>query len=260
MNASPIPTPREEPQAVRSLTFPMAIEILWTCAWEALVAAFVIQLLCGIGISLVGGLWRDMTPALPPMLAAHMKPEAEPSPVWDFLKTSLQRHQFALLFAAFFIGKGTLALARHSTSPQHRPAAAWLAQASRRVSDQWFGVVFLNAFGAFLGALLIGWAPQFSYTGWLSQFLPELCRPVITRVAGAFSGADGSSALQSLWGWYSQNQFKFTFWVLYLAAICDDLGLPNLKTLARLGWRRLHRSRPDGPGSPAVACRSPKGP
>ncbi|HWW01402.1 MAG TPA: hypothetical protein VNZ64_17025 [Candidatus Acidoferrum sp.] len=30
-----------------------------------------------------------------------------------------------------------------------------------------------------------------------------------------------------------QNQFKFTFWFFYTAAICDDLGLPNFKTLGR---------------------------
>jgi hypothetical protein len=39
--------------------------------------------------------------------------------------------------------------------------------------------------------------------------------------------------------WYGVNQTKFAFWLLYSAALCDDLGLPNYKTLARRAWNRF---------------------
>jgi hypothetical protein len=46
------------------------------------------------------------------------------------------------------------------------------------------------------------------------------------------------SKVKVWWSWYDQNQLKFNFWLIYLAAVCDDFGIPNLKSLVRWGWRK----------------------
>ncbi|MGO8700201.1 MAG: hypothetical protein ACLQVY_21130 [Limisphaerales bacterium] len=33
------------------------------------------------------------------------------------------------------------------------------------------------------------------------------------------------------------------FWILYAAGVFDDLGVPNLKTLARWLWRRWRKKQ-----------------
>ena len=53
----------------------------------------------------------------------------------------------------------------------------------------------------------------------------------------------GSNSLANLANWYGDNQFKFMFWLFYSAAICDDLGLPNYKALARFLWQRFLKPR-----------------
>jgi hypothetical protein len=53
------------------------------------------------------------------------------------------------------------------------------------------------------------------------------------------SAGPGAGSVGRWYWWYGQNQAKFLFWLLYSAAICDDLGLPNYKTLIRWGGRRL---------------------
>jgi hypothetical protein len=46
------------------------------------------------------------------------------------------------------------------------------------------------------------------------------------------------TGIEAWFKWYGANQMKLNFWFLYLAGICDDVGLPNIKALGRWLWRR----------------------
>jgi hypothetical protein len=55
-------------------------------------------------------------------------------------------------------------------------------------------------------------------------------------------GASSGHQVNSWFEWYGENGFKFCFWVFYLGAICDDLGIPNFKSLGRwIGRKIRHR-------------------
>jgi hypothetical protein len=69
----------------------------------------------------------------------------------------------------------------------------------------------------------------------------NLLSPAIHSITDALPGSGVIHGITSLFSWYGENQFKFTFWLLFSAGICDDLGLPNYKTLSRWIWRKLRR-------------------
>jgi hypothetical protein len=70
------------------------------------------------------------------------------------------------------------------------------------------------------------------------QFVGGLLSPMLHAIGKLLPGTD----LLASWGsWYADNQFKFTFWLFYSAAICDGLGVPNYKTLGRMLWQRCVR-------------------
>ncbi len=231
----------------KGLTFSKATEILWDCAWEAVVLAFLVQLMGGIVFGLVSGLWREMTPSLPSGLGRHPIAEADSASPADF--TFFHQHRFALLFAVLFVGKSWGRLARYSGNEDHRNVAARLKRVSRRVSEQWFSLVVGNAFTAFVAVMVLRFTQEFSLTQLVWQLLGDLVRPVIQTIS---SFVPGAGLMESLVGWYNDNQFKFAFWLLYSAAICDDLGLPNYKSLGRFLWRRYAK-----PEEPAARSKAP---
>ncbi len=246
------PPPCQGSDKPAELTFAKALDIFRDSAWEALVLAFLVSLFGGIALGFVGGLWRDMAPSLPPPLAHHRHAAAGSGSALDF--TFFSQHRFALLFALLFIGKSTARLAGHSRNEGRRQTVARLQWILGRVSHQWFSLVVVNAFAAFVAVLVLQISLEFSWTQLLWQMLREVCRPVIHSVASVLPGGGGLGLLSSLADWYGENQFKFLFWLFYSAAICDDLGLPNYKTLGRLLWRRLRKRAMNSGGAKAEGC------
>jgi hypothetical protein len=214
---------------------------LWDSAVDSAVLAFLVLIMGSITVGIVGDLLRDMAPSLPPGLAHKPALEAAPSPTWDSLRHWFEGHRFAILFALIFTAKMATRLIRHSPNAEHRNAAAWSQRLYRRVADQWFGLVVANAFTAFGLAFAFQWTRGFTLTQILWRVVADLFSPLIHAVTAFLPGA---GLLGNLVDWYNENQFKFTFWLLYSAAICDDLGLPNYKALGRWLWRHVRKARP----------------
>jgi len=242
MDESPIAPPckRLEKQPAR-LTFGKLTEILFDSAIEAVFLAFLVQIMGEVAVGLVSGIWRDMTPSLPPVLAGE--PAAETA-TQSVLLAFIRSHPFAILFGLIFVGKGAGQLAHYSRNKDHRKAAAWLKRGLRRVSEQWFSLVVVNAFNAFVAVLVLGIIQQFSWTHFLWEWVAHLFDPLIHAIAKMLPGHGFLGLIEGLVAWYNSNQLKFTFWLFYSAAICDDLGLPNYKTLTRYVWRRLRGRGP----------------
>lgn len=209
-------------------------------AGEALVLAFLVLLLGGVAVEMVGDLWRNMTPSLPPVMAGKQVLETEPSPVWNACGAWLHRHRFALIFGLLFAAKSAARLFKHSGNESHRQAAATASRILHRVSEEWFGLVVINAFTASWLTMVLQWSQAFSWTQLVWHSLAASIRPAIHALAGVVPGAN---LLGTLFAWYQTNQVKFTFWLLYSAAICDDLGLPNYKCLWRWMRRRVLQRR-----------------
>jgi hypothetical protein len=217
----------------KPLTAERVGEILIECAGEAVLLAFMVPLLGGWAVDLVGDILRDMTPSLPAHAHRQLL-EAEPSPAWNAAGAWLREHRFAILFALFFVAKSATRLLKHSSNEKHRNAAALTSRILRAFSKDWFSLVVVNAFTAFWLTMVVQWTQGFSWKHFVWQFLADQSSPAVHSLAKI---VPGSGLLDALIAWYQHNQVKFTFWLLYSGAICDDLGLPNYKSL----WRWFRR-------------------
>jgi hypothetical protein len=207
---------------------------LWDCAWSSLWLAVVVQISGSVALGLASGIWKQMVPSLPPGWTA---PSAVNIWHWRFVES----HGFALIYGLLFLGKMAAALVPHLQHPRHRTVAAWLLRATRKVGHDWFALTVGNAFGAFIAVLVWQFVQGFSLSGFLGQLLLELLRPVLHGLFGLTGTGDAAQAVADLVAWYQANQFKFVFWLFYSAGICDDLGLPNYKAIARWFWQRTRK-------------------
>ena len=223
------------------LSFARATEILWESAWEALILAFLVLAFGSIAFGLVSGMWRDMTPSLPPALTGEPKLEAEGS--GSALNFSFFRqNRLGLIFLVLFCGIAAGRLLKYSRSEDQRRAAARVGRIFRRVSDQWFSLVVVNALLALVGVTILEFTQQFTLTQFLWNALGDLVRAGLQAIATLFP-VGIVSFVEGFVAWYKANHYKFIFWLLYTAAICDDLGLPNYKALGRFLWRRFFKQK-----------------
>jgi hypothetical protein len=99
----------------------------------------------------------------------------------------------------------------------------------------------VNAFAAFIGVMILQFVQQFSITHIFCKALVDILQPAVQWAVSLVPGGHSFEGFKSWAAWYNANSFKFTFWVLYTAAICDDLGLPNYKRLGKLCWQRARK-------------------
>jgi hypothetical protein len=229
MNPSIIPCGKEQPHELKSATIG---SVLWESATEAAMKTALILLLGSVAMGLVGGLLHDMAPSAPPGIEA--KPFSRGHGLGVFA-SAFQKHRVIIVFALVF-GLTTLARLRPFSGPNNDSVAR---QAGRRFSADWFGVVVGNAFGAMGIAIALYWLERVSIARWIYGWLIGAALPAIQDVGNLLLGKARVDLISDWLAWYADNQLKFNFWIIYLAAICDDLGIPNFKSLGRWLWRRL---------------------
>lgn len=212
------------------------IQVALRSAVECLVQSFLIILLGGVALNMVGGIWKAMTPSAPPLLSDPTELEApEPGTGGSsgMMGPWLHDHRFALVFACLFVPTlfGRLGILASS------PSTLRLRKLHQRIASDWFSLIVLNAIGASISAILISWTHEISSAKFLLATGLALCETNLRPILSLF-GTPPDGWLQQWSHWYSLNALKLSFWILYLSAILDDLGLPNLKTLARRAIRQ----------------------
>jgi len=210
--------------------------ILWESVWNALIRAFVIQILAEIAISILGDIFREMLPSAPPL--GSVKPEASGSllPGMHWLGTFVSRNEFWIIFAVVLAFNLVVRFAGYLEHDQHRRAAAALLRIQRQISVRWFRLLVINAFTAWISAAIFIFLQQFSWMQLALSLIGAAMQPAFHFLSGIVPG----SGYVGRWAsWYGANQEKFCFWLFYSAGICDDLGLPNYKALIRWGARRF---------------------
>jgi hypothetical protein len=116
-----------------------------------------------------------------------------------------------------------------------------LQRIQEALRENWFGLIVGNAFGAMITVVVALWIQRFSSVEWSwTQFI----LPAIHGVVESVFGQHAVRAIDSWFDWFGQNQPKFDFWFIYFAAVCDDLGIPNIKTLGRWLWGRVKKAYP----------------
>jgi hypothetical protein len=234
-SATPTPASFRSNRPAQPLTGKLG-EILWVSGKEALFMAFLVSILGCIAIGILSGICGKMTPSLPPGLEGHPALTSGPAHWWHASRNAIHRHSFAILFLALFVVKAALRLAHFSRSPRQRKAAALALRVTRRCSRDWFSLLIKNAFVAFLAVLVLQCVQQFSLTRLLWGAVRDTAYQAL-EAASRLVGWSHPGLLERWFSWYGANQTKFAFWLLYSAALCDDLGLPNYKTLARRVWK-----------------------
>ncbi len=218
---------------------PLTADVLWTAmkasALAAFIRAFLVQIFGSIILGILGGIFAENTPSAPPIFQG-LQLEATPRAIGHNLSRSLGEHMFWVLFGILFAASLAVRLRHYLPSPHHRRFLAILLRLSRKGSTQWFSLFVMNAFTAWISAMMLGFAQRFSWVQIVWGVIMNALQPVFHFIASLVPGA---SAFGRWLDWYGDNQVKFAFWFFYLAAISDDLGLPNLKTLFRWGLRRL---------------------
>ena len=193
-----------------------------------------------IALSLVGGLVQDMIPSAPPGLGSA---EANSPSALHEWQSSFSQHKIPIVFAMLFILQISRRLFGRRQQGQLPIRQSRIARISHELSENWFTLIVGNAFGAMIGAWIVVWVQKFSFSqifwGWLLNWIV----PPLHNFAQQIFGTSGADTIGHWFSWYGQNQFKFDFWLIYFASVCDDLGLPNLKTLARFAWRRFRKCR-----------------
>ncbi len=228
--------------AVKQLTgSPGAVEIIWESAVEAAGGAFVVWILGGVALSIAGAFAGDMIPSAPPFHRGGVHP-------WfgQHWLHSLKGHSLVFLFAAFFAH--SLWIGFRARRGVEVGALKRLEYMLLKLRKDWFRMIVGNAIGAWVGAVILVWASGFSLTQIVWHWLMGLIFSAVHGLGGATLGDGRWSRIEEWFDWYGANQMKLNFWFLYIAGICDDLGLPNFKALLRWLWRRWKRR--DAPASP----------
>jgi len=244
-NGTPDP-PAENRQAAVSPRADLA-GVLWESAAEAFGSALVVWFLGGFAFSLAASFAGDMIPSAPPIpgLAAE-SPEGHHGAAWHWAK-SLRGNAYVFLFAAFFAHSLWTRLRRRADGRPETSLGRRLGYMLAKLREDWFGLIVGNAIRAWVGALILSVVSGFGLTQMLWHW----------AASEIFSGAmdpGGWNGIGPWVRWYDENQMKLTFWFLYVAGMCDDLGLPNYKTLGRWLWRRWKRHNAGGSYDPGVTA------
>jgi len=217
-----------------------AFEIVCESAIGAAIKAFLVLLFGNIALGLVSGILQDMTPSHPPGFGVTAERDVDPdtSHAWA---VPLSEYRFLIVFGLIFVPTvwGRLSTSGAATGMARR--ASRLRRIAARLYEQWFSLVVGNAFGALISAIIVVWVQQWSLPATVVNWVIETAVAGFQTVAQHLFGRGDD--VQNWFRWYGENQLKFTFWFLYMAAIIDDLGLPNFKTLGRWLGRRVRQCR-----------------
>jgi hypothetical protein len=212
------------------------VEVLFRSAADAFLQSILVTVFGSIVIGLAGGIWQQMIPSAPPGFGETLQGGPEASARWHSWTSGFEKHRLLIVFVLILIPTVWAGLAGGRAGGWACEGPTRVGKIRRNLSRQWFRLIVGNAFGAMISAMVILWVQRFSLTSMVVGGLLGWALGAVERLLGS-----AGQTLGAWMKWYGQNQLKFTFWVLYLAAVCDDLGIPNLKTLGRWLGRRLRK-------------------
>src|SRR3954462_9205516 len=176
-------TPRQELQKPGKLTPSRITDLLWETAVESFVRAILVLVMGSLALGLAGGLLKDMVPSLPPGLAPEaIAPEAQMHGgrhEWHYF----QSHRLAIVFTLLFLVSASLRLAHYAPVEAVGRTTLRIRAVGRRLGDEWFGLIALNAIGAFVSTMVIFWVQRFS--------LPQMVYQSVLAIVGNYLEAIG---------------------------------------------------------------------
>jgi len=223
---------------------------------EAASSAFVVWLLGGVALGIAASFAGDMIPSPPPFLGGGAEAGTGRSWFAGHWLHSVKWYGFAFLFSVFFAHSLWIGFRGRGYRRADAGVAGRVGFILTKIREDWFGLIVGNAIGAWVGAVLLAYASGFS----LPHIIWDLCMEPVSSIAQGLGvsifGRGGSSTIKEWFAWYGANQMKLNFWFLYLAGVCDDLGLPNFKALGRWLWRGWRKRNAVGSATEASGNQS----
>jgi len=234
------------------LSLDRIIAILWQTAVQSFVRAFLVVVFGGVAINVASSIWDEMVPSRPPGFAQPVQAEIKAAGALSLWETWFGEHLFFIVFCLIFALTAWFRLVREKQQIEESKAESHLRSITHALSENWFGLIVGNAFGALISAILLVWVQKFTFASMIFNWLLGSVLSIFQSLAHGLLGAGAAGSLDAWFSWYGDNQLKFTFWFFYLSAICDDLGIPNFKTLGRRLARRI-LNRHKTPGSRLIS-------
>jgi hypothetical protein len=222
-----------QPAVLRS-----APEVIFTSATEALGSAFLLWILGGVALGIAGNFAGGMVPSLPPSFAAQDSAGGHHSGHHSAWWHAVRGGAFVIFFAIFFIHSLWVGF-----RDQGRGGRGRMLRILSNLREHWFGLIVGNAISAWVAVLVLGIVQGFSPWQMFWQWAWGMVLPFVEQIGHWSFGDTASSGLGAWISWYGANQGKLTFWFIYLCEAFDDLGIPNIKTLARWAWRRRRKQK-----------------
>ncbi len=225
----------------------LSLDTFVTTVFESAVSAFIKSILVtvfgSIALGLAGGIWEEMAPSAPPGFAGKPEAEAVHSSAWRSVRGVLDQHAFAIVFSVLFACTLWVRLARPKETRDRTKSTSRLQKMGKHLAEEWFSLIVVNAIGAMISAIVLVWVQQFTVDKIFLGWLVDSVLAGVINVVQALLWNGPANGLHAWFDWYGDNLLKFNFWIFYLAAICDDLGLPTFKTLGRWLGRRVRQRR-----------------
>jgi hypothetical protein len=234
-------TPRpKDLQVIRPPEASTVANTVWRIAVDTFVKTILVVVMGNVALGILGGIFSEMIPSAPPFLpktsGGHTNPDASLMHTWW---SAAHEHQFALVYVILFaLGVRTRLF---PATGETETTEMRFQRITDHFSKNWFRLIVGNAFGALISAIVIYFVETFTGTRILVALLLAAILPGVKAVATFIFGSTIVNFLGSVFDWYGDNQLKFNFWIIYVGAVCDDLGIPNVKTLARFLWSRWRR-------------------
>ena len=226
------------------------LQVLGETALQALLGGVGVMIAIGLTRWLLLGLLGDMLPAVPVDLA-----QEEGARLGSWLQAIVAGYDespYRYAYLVSFVGLAFYNLTTAGRELSEGSFAARLEERWRWAAQNWFSLLIGNAWGAFIGAIVILFLAQFSLIRILIEAVLTALQPLLYSVAELVASGDQVATAELAVAWYGEHELRLLFWSLYLSNVLDDLGAPNLKSLwhrarARFGrGGRASKSEPEG--------------
>jgi hypothetical protein len=223
-------------------------KVVWDTAAKSFVRTMLVLIFGSIVIGIAGDIWRQMTPSVPPAFEKAEAEVAKPRSAPHSWSPFVSRHKFVIVFGVVFAASLAVRLA----GPIGISTGPGLKRIHDQITENWFDLIIGNAFGALISAMVLSWTQEWSLSRLMVGKVLEAMASFSQDTTSWLLGANAGDSLRGWMGWYGENRLKFAFWCFYVAAICDDLGIPNFKSLGRyvLQRYRMRNCRDAAPAEP----------
>lgn len=211
-------------------------EIVFSSATEALGSALVVCFLGVIAIQIAASFAGGMIPSWPPGTTGASPAVGHPR-LHAIGRGVFHGGEFGFFFAVFFAH--SLWMGFHGRD--EGDGVRRLRRILWKLREDWFGLIIGNAVKAWVTALVLSIVGEWSFTQMVWHWLWGAVQASIEKATGLNPHSWDGTGVGRWFSWYRDNQSKLNFWLLYLGGVCDDLGAPNFKTLARWSWRRFQK-------------------